>query len=104
MTKAYVLPGIGVVVFSLILGPLAKSQPSAERQKALDMILHFADRLCNTVPTEGRDGRLELSGKAQAELSALIKKIVNIGVEGAANISRASTKAFCRRISRRRLQ
>jgi hypothetical protein len=56
------------------------------------MIANFAERLCNTVPTEGRDGRLELSGKAKAELNALIKKIANIGVEGAAKYQQSQYK------------
>lgn len=96
MRRACVFSTTTVLVLGLILGwPLAGScQPSGETQKALDMISDFADRLCKTVPIEGSDGRLELSGKAKAELNELLKKIANIGIEGAAKYQQGQYKGL----------
>ena len=58
----------------------------ASQKQALDVIADFADRICDPakVPLVGSSSSLELSGKAKAELSELVKKVANVGVEGAA--------------------
>jgi hypothetical protein len=63
---------------------LANADGLEAQQKALDVMLDFADRLCTTIPLTGGANTLELSGKAKAELSALLKKIANLGIEGGA--------------------
>jgi hypothetical protein len=68
----------------LCIGGLANAGSLEAQQKGLDVILEFADRLCTTIPLTGGANTLELSGKAKAELSALLKKIANLGIEGAA--------------------
>src|SRR5258708_24679542 len=62
----------------------AQSQPaSLDKQKqALDIIAYFAERLCQAVPAQGGDRNVELTGKAKAELSNVVKKIADLGLEG----------------------
>ena len=58
-------------------------EPEREK-KILALINESADRLCGTVPTEGRSSSAEVSGKAKAELIGLLKKVSDLGIEGAA--------------------
>lgn len=53
-------------------------------QQALNIISEFADKLCKTPPLEGGTEGKELSISAKAELSEVLKKVANLGVEGAA--------------------
>lgn len=63
---------------------IANADSLETQKKALDIIADFADRLCTTTPLTGSASNLELSEHAKAELSELIKKIANLGIEGAA--------------------
>jgi len=56
----------------------------AQQKQALDMIADFAGHFCNNIPLAGSGNQLELSGDAKAELNELIKKIVDLKIEGAA--------------------
>lgn len=71
-----------VISFSLNVNNVAAQNSLAEQERALNMIADFADRLCADIPLTGNG--LELTGKAKAELSGFIKKIAEIGIEGAA--------------------
>jgi len=73
-----------ILVLFFSIDVIADSSNLEEQRKALDIIADFADRLCKTVELEGRTNSLELSGKAKAELNSLIRKIVDLGIEGAA--------------------
>src|SRR5262245_33714866 len=55
-----------------------------KQRQALNIIVDYAGRICVTVPPKGRSDNVELSGKAKAELNELLKKIANLGIEGAA--------------------
>ena len=54
-----------------------------ENEKALNMIADFADRLCKDIPLQGHGENVELSGSAKAELNGIIKKLANLGLDGA---------------------
>ncbi len=54
------------------------------QQRALNMIADFADRFCNKIPLTGEGNQVELTGEGKAELNELIKKIVDLKIEGAA--------------------
>jgi hypothetical protein len=54
------------------------------QKQVLDMIADFAERICTTIPLKGGQKQLELTGNAKAELNELLKKIANLGIEGAA--------------------
>jgi len=55
-----------------------------QEQKALNMIADFADRICKDVPLQGKGNKLELTGKAKAELRGIVKEFADLGLEGAA--------------------
>jgi hypothetical protein len=50
---------------------------------ALQVIQEFSDHLCNNISLEGSAGNFQLSGKAKAELTGVIKQVTDIGIEGA---------------------
>lgn len=52
-------------------------------EKALNIISDFADKLCQSPPLQGTTQGVELSGKAKAELDEVVRKIVDLGIEGA---------------------
>jgi len=54
-----------------------------DNEKALNMIADFADRLCKDIPLQGHGDNLELSGSAKAELNGIIKRLANLGIDGA---------------------
>lgn len=62
----------------------AASAANTINQEALNIVADFADRICKNIPLEGTGSDLELSGNAKAELSGLINKIADLGIEGAA--------------------
>jgi hypothetical protein len=68
----------------LAVNSIANANSLETQKQALDIIADFADRLCTTVPLTGSASNLELSGDAKAKLSELIKKIADLGIEGAA--------------------
>jgi hypothetical protein len=73
-----------VVVVILFLWVSVGRCADLESQKAaLDVIAGFAGKLCNNIPLEGSGEDIELSGSARAELNSLVKKIADIGIEGA---------------------
>lgn len=65
-------------------GGVASSANLASQEEALRIIADFADRLCKSPPLKGSATDLELSGSAKAELNEVIKKVVGLGIEGAA--------------------
>ena len=70
--------------FVLLSVDVTAAANNFETQKeALKIISDFADRICLTVKQEGASRGVELSGKAKAELNWLLKRLANLGVEGA---------------------
>ena len=61
-----------------------------KQQAALNIIADFADRICNKIPLIGNAENLELSGEAKAELKGLLKKVADIGIEGAAKYQKSN--------------
>lgn len=79
-------------VFLMAMPSQSPSQDLASSAEALKLIREFADGLCQTVPIETSSDRLELSGSAKAELEGIIKRLANLGIEGAANYKSASSQ------------
>lgn len=61
----------------------ANAADLATVQTTLNIISDFTDKLCKTPPLQGGTEEVELSGSAKAELNQLLKKVANLGVEGA---------------------
>jgi hypothetical protein len=71
--------------FILLSVDITTAADNLEKQKkALEAIADFADRICSTIPLRGDDKKLELTGNAKAELNEFLKKVANLGIEGAA--------------------
>jgi hypothetical protein len=82
-----------LVPFLLLSVDVTTAADNFEKQtKALNIIADFANRICETVPQTGTSGNVELSGKAKAELNELLKKIANLGIEGAAKYQASEWK------------
>ncbi|WP_455387739.1 hypothetical protein [Petrachloros mirabilis] len=90
--------------FSLAANSVAAQSSLAEQERALNMIADFADRLCKDIPLEGEGDNVELSGKAKVELSGIIKKIADLGVEGAAKYQKTEYKGLLQKDLVRALQ
>ena len=64
--------------------------PDLDTQKrALDIIADFADKFCKTIPLHGEAKNFELSTQGKAELSKLLKKIADLGFQGAAKYQKS---------------
>ena len=68
------------VAFSITL---ANSAQADSQQEALDRIADFADRMCAVIELKGENQSLNISGKLDVEFSSLLKKLADLGVEGA---------------------
>jgi hypothetical protein len=77
-------PVLFASLFFLSVDGIAAANNLGAQKKALEVIIDFADRLCTTIPLTGSADNAELSGNAKAELSEVLKKIANLGIEGAA--------------------
>ena len=62
----------------------SSGDPLLRQKAALEVIRDFADSFCKTIPQKGTSGSVELSGDAKANLGGLLKKITDLGFEGAA--------------------
>lgn len=85
---------LAVLSFPLTLKYASAQDFLAERKRALNIIADFADRLCKDIPLDGTGDNLELSGKAKVELSGIIKKIADLGVEGAVKYQKSEYKGL----------
>lgn len=79
----------GLLIATLALGEVlalrsGHAQDLKAQKEALEMIAGFADRICQTPSTKGETTRVELTGEAKAELSRVLKKVADLGVQGAA--------------------
>ena len=83
------------LLMMLSLSAVAQAEPATKQ--ALDIIADFADRLCQTVPLETASTSVELSGSAKADLAGLIKKIADLGIEGAGKYSSQSSQNVLQR-------
>jgi hypothetical protein len=59
------------------------------KQQALDIISMFADRFCKEISFGGSGNNIELSGNAKAELNGVIKRLADIGIDGAAKYQKS---------------
>lgn len=66
-------------------------------QKALDMIAKFADDFCKDVPLAGEGDQIKLTGNGEAQLNILIKKLVDLKIQGAAQYQNDSYRGVLRK-------
>lgn len=82
----------GATAAAAILSSAASGQTLSQSTEALKVIGDFADRLCQTVPLDTSSTRVELSGSAKAELDGIVKRLANLGIQGAAKYESADSK------------
>ena len=86
---------IGVLSVCLTTAVGISHADNLDRQKkALDIIGEFADKICKDIPLEVTSERVELTGKAKADLNIIIKSLVDLGFEGAAKYSTSNSKGI----------
>jgi len=89
--KRYVIIISSTILTFLISGIIGFTQENnfEKQETALRIIKDFANDFCQdpNLKLSGHEDNLELSGKAKAEINNLIKKLVDIGIEGAAKYS-----------------
>ena len=74
-----------------------RPQQSVDMQEAaLKVIRETAADICTTVPTEGSDHDVDLTGSANAKLDGGIGKIVGLGIEGAARFQQSTYQGVLR--------
>jgi hypothetical protein len=61
------------------------AQDLAQTGKALELITKFADSMCYTIAQEGSSTSVAVQGKAKAEISKLLRRLAELGIEGAAS-------------------
>lgn len=69
--------------------PVVAGDDLAAKQEALNIIADAADRICGEISSTGGGRKIEISGNAKAELNGLIKKMVDLGIEGAAKYEKS---------------
>lgn len=75
--------GSAVILASFLAGNTVMASDLEAQKAALDAISSFATELCKEPPKGGMESKYELSGAAKAELSSVLKKVVDLGIEGA---------------------
>jgi hypothetical protein len=72
-----------IIVISLSSIDLSYAAYFAKEKEALELIKKAADDICGTESIDGKSEVIELSGTSKANLSALIRKLIDLGFEGA---------------------
>lgn len=83
---------IAIIAMSLLATPsvFAQAQTLEQQQKAFKVVADFADRYCKAPPTGGSSNKIELNATLQADFASIVKKLLNLGVLGAAKFEHTS--------------
>lgn len=68
----------------------AATSTLADNKDALAVIQQFAEGICGHVPLSGQETKVDLSVEAKAKLSKALKKVADLGGEGAARYQKNS--------------
>jgi hypothetical protein len=86
---------VTLLISIISISPHAVSAQSLKKkEEALKIIAEFANSFCQKVPLEGGNYGWELSGKGKVELNNILKKLIDIGVEGAVKYQDMEYKGF----------
>ncbi|MCY7297430.1 hypothetical protein [Alteromonas sp. a30] len=69
-------------------------QSIEDSRKILSLISEFANEICEKVPLSSSSNTLSLSGKVNADVSKLLKKIADIGIDGELTFSNTESNGF----------
>ena len=78
---------LSILVASGLIAPVDRAEAAnrAHEKEALALIYEAADRICGSVERSGSSRQFALTGSAKAELSKVLKKLADIGIEGRAD-------------------
>lgn len=62
------------------------AQPAPNVEEGTETILSFAEQLCGELELGGSDSKLDLDGQADAGISVLSKRLVDLGITGGAKL------------------
>lgn len=79
----------GGSLFGLTVVNSLSAADMQQKREALQEIAGFADRICGKIPSEGSEKKDELSGSVRADLLGVIRRLANIGFEGAVKHQRS---------------
>lgn len=79
---------LGFVLSTFTSNPYAVQRLDGQ-EEALGIIAAFADRICNKYSMRGGEETIKLSGEARAELSNVLKKLADLGIQGAAEYQKS---------------
>ena len=85
------------LVVALLVTDAALGQTLNAQREALQIIADFADRLCFKIPLEGTGGTIDLSGAAKAELDTVLKRVVQLGIQGSAKYQQSQFQGLLQR-------
>jgi hypothetical protein len=79
----------GALIAFIVIAATAEaySQSSEAQTKALGLITKTADDICSIVNHAGSSQSLKVKGDVKAQLSGLIRRLVDAGISGAADFS-----------------
>ncbi|MHC4269880.1 MAG: phosphopantetheine-binding protein [Planctomycetota bacterium] len=70
-----------ITFVSFSFNGISGAAPLEEYEKALKVIEDFAKKMCDEIPLEAKSENVELSGKAKAGLSGLLRRLTSLGIE-----------------------
>jgi hypothetical protein len=73
---------LNIAITCLAISPMIECRAQPLDKAALDAITDTADRICNTINTQGSSSNLTAQGEITAQVSQLLKQLANIGVSG----------------------
>lgn len=73
----------GLLVASITLSFNSFAYELDNQKKALHLIITTANELCENVPLSGGTEGVQLTGEAKAKVSGIIKKLADLGLDGA---------------------
>jgi hypothetical protein len=83
--------------FALALWPAVIADAYAQNQpEALQEITDTADRICGSVAAAGQGTDVKITGDVKAQLSGLAKKLADLGISGAGDVTTGSYEGVLR--------
>jgi hypothetical protein len=73
---------VGCLVCSGVAAQTRAADPLERHRAALQIISEFADRFCKEIRLQTSSERIEASGEAKAQVSNLIKRLADLGIDG----------------------
>lgn len=74
---------VNILVTGIVLSGNSYGYELDKQKEALNLIVTTAKELCDNVPLSGGTEGVQLTGEAKAKVSGIVKKLADLGLEGA---------------------